>query len=803
MVALASALTLSLGVVARVAAEPRLFDEYALTSWTDEEGLSGSWIVGIAQDLHGYLWIGTVSGLIRFDGLQFERFHATDGTRLPQLSISAIHAARDGSVWVGFSGGGGIYRIQEGQVRDYGSADGLGEGRTTAFVEDVDAAMLAATSDGLYRLVKERWQRLGSAEGLPNGQVFTAYRDRAGSLWVVTSDAVLRRHGPQDKFRTVATHADAPLSLSESPSAAIWITNSSLGYSRLDPKHEASLPAVMRQGTGYRLLHDRGGNLWVATRGQGLWFVRNGDGIPQVVGTHNGLSNDTVRCLFEDRNGDVWVGTTVGLHRFARRRVTPITGLGVANTIAAAQDGDVWVGTTDGLVRFSSGTRRWYGTKDGLPSGDIRALYFDTSGTLWVSTAAGVAAFANDRFSPLPLNEGRWPAGASTIATDSAGNLWICTEDRGLFRWHSGRLSSAAPSGDVRPGAVRAISTDRSGQLWFRLAGGGIGLTNRQGTFSLLRESDKFHRSDLAVHEDDGGTVWLGSGERLTRFKGGKLSAITAANGLPEEAIRAIVTDKEGHLWIGTSGGIIRLGDKEFDLALADSAHRVDFRSYNSSDGLPGVPVRFGYPNAVRSADGRLWFVTSNGVMVVDPWRLSAPRPAPPVRIERVNANGHSFQPAGPFELPPRTMGLQIDYTALEFLSPRHVQFRYRLEGLDDNEWTEAGSRRQALFTHLPPGNYRFRVIARSSEGIWNEQGAALEFSIQPTFYQTRLFMGLCAIGAFAIATLAWRVRCQQVQRRFALVLTERARMAREVHDTLLQSLAGLELQVDAVSSQV
>lgn len=804
VIALACALT-SLGAVTSVAAEPGLFDEYTLTSWTDEEGLFGGWIVGIVQDAHGYLWIGTVSGLIRFDGLDFERFHGRKETRLPKRSVSSIYAARDGSVWVGFSGGGGIYRIREQDVRDYGPSDGLGGGRTTAFVEDVDAAMLAVTPDGLYRLANDRWHRLGSADGLPDEQVFATYRDRTGALWAVTSDAVFRRQNPQDMFRPVAKPAEVALDLADAPNGTIWITNPSHGFSRLDPQHSEVSSSIERHGIGYRLLHDRTGNLWVATLGQGLWFVRNGNGVPQVVGAHNGLSNNTVRCVFEDRNGDVWVGTTVGLHRFARKRVTPITDLGIVRAVAAAHNGDVWVGTADGLVRFANGTRRSYGTKDGLPSGDVHALYVDPAGALWVATAAGVAVLTKGRFSPLPLIEGRWPpSGASTVVTivaDLSGTLWICTEDRGVFRWSSGRLSRVALPGADRLAAVHSISTDRNARLWFMLGGGGIGVIDRQGVFSLVRDSDKFHRSDLAVHEDDRGTLWFGSGDRLTRFKDGALSAITGANGLPE-AIRAVVTDKDGHLWIGTSGGIIRVGDGEFDRVRADSERRVDYRSYNSSDGLPGSPVRLGYPNAVRSADGRLWFVTGNGVTVVDPARLSATRPAPAVRITRVSANGRSFEPAGPFELPPRTMGLQIDYTALEFLSPRQVQFRYRLDRLD-NAWTDAGSRRQALFTHLPPGSYRFHVIARNSEGVWNERGDTLEFSIQPMFYQTRLFSGLCAVGIFGIAVLAWQVRSQQVRRRFKLILAERARMAREIHDTLLQGLAGLELQVDAVSSQL
>jgi signal transduction histidine kinase/ligand-binding sensor domain-containing protein len=793
-----------LALPAASAAASRLFDEYALTSWTDDEGLFGGWIVGLAQDSHGYLWIGTVSGLIRFDGLNFERPQGTDATPLPQRSVSAVYGDRHGGVWVGFGGGVGIYRMQDQEIRGYGTSEGLAEGRTLGFVEDVDGTMLAVTVSGLYRLINDRWYRLGSEEGLPDGQTFAARLDRAGALWAATSEAIVRRPRSGDRFREVNRPADVPLALSESADGAMWGTSRTLGYRLLESERREPLKSTnVRRGNGHRLLHDRAGNLWVATLGQGLWFQPNGHGTLEVVDMKNGLSNDTVRSLFEDRNGDVWVGTTVGLHRFARRRVTPITDLGVVKAVEAGPDGTVWVGTSRGLVRFFDGVRRRYGTRDGLPSDDVRSLHIDDAGSLWVSTAGGVARLHHDKFATLPLAEGAWPSdGNSSLATDATGGVWLSSEDHGLVQWRDSILIRVAPSEQGGTGAVHSVSRDRKGQLWLMLAGGGLGLIDRHGAVALLRDSDKYHRSDLAVHEDDGGTMWFGSGERLTRFKDGGLSELTGMHGLPAAAIRSLVTDKEGNLWVGTSGGILRVTPGEIDRALADSAHRIDFRSYNPSDGLAGAPVRVGSPSAVRGADGKLWFVTGNGITILDPQRLSAARPALPVRIERITANGRSFEPSGVFTLPPRTTGLQIDYTALEFFSPREVQFRYRLEGLDD-EWIEAGSRRQALFTNLPPRHYRFQVSARSSEGIWSEQGDAIEFAIQPMFYQTRWFEVLCTMVAVGMAFVAIGARRRQVRRRFDLVLAERVRMARELHDTLLQSLAGLELQMDTMASQL
>ncbi|MGE0864927.1 MAG: two-component regulator propeller domain-containing protein [Vicinamibacterales bacterium] len=802
-VAAVCALGLLLVPPAGASAQSRLLDEYVLTSWTDEEGLFGGWIVGIAQDRDGYMWVGTVSGLIRFDGLNFERFHGTDGAQLPQRSVSSLYAASDGSIWVGYSGGGGIYRIRQRQVKDYGPADGLGGGRIAALTEDGHGVMFAATPDGLYRLERERWQKVAAGEGLPDGQVYSIYRDRTNALWAATSDAVFRRTPADQAFAVVTRTSEAPLGFSEAPDGEMWVTSPTVGFRRIDLRqHDGAPGGGGRRGHGARLLHDRAGNLWVATLGRGLWFMRNGASVPEAVGRDNGLSNDSVRGLFEDRHGDVWVGTTVGLHRFARRRVTPYTDLGVVRALEAGHDGAVWVATGGGVVQLLNGRRRHFGVADGLPSVDVRGLHVSRSGQLWVTTAGGVAAFTDGRFLPVRLDQGRWPTGTFTMATDSKGRLWLCSEDYGLFRWDNGRVQEVSLSLELHSADIHSVAVDRADRLWLLMSGGGVGLLEADGGFRLLRKSDRFHRSDLAFHEDDAGTIWLGAGERLTRFKDGVLAAVTVFSGLPAAAIRSIAGDRDGNLWIGTSGGIMRMAASEFEVALREPNRRLEFRSYSSSDGLPGVPVRNGYPSAIRAENGHLWFVTGNGATEVDPRRLSATRPPAPVRIQRVNANGRSFEPSGSFELPPRTTSLQIDYTALEFYAPRQLQFRYRLVGLDDG-WTDAGPRRQALFTNLPPRAYRFEVMARSSEGIWNPAAEAVEFSIQPMFYQTAWFAGLVITALAAAIALAWRVRRQQVRRRFELVLTERARMAREIHDTLLQSLAGLELQVDAIASQL
>ena len=323
-------------------------------------------------------------------------------------------------------------------------------------------------------------------------------------------------------------------------------------------------------------------------------------------------------------------------------------------------------------------------------------------------------------------------------------------------------------------------------------------MLDRSNTFRLLRPSDRHHFTDWAVHEDRRGAIWFGGGTRLTRFFNDQLEDITA--GFPGDAILSVVDDDQGYLWIATNSGIVHLAPSEFDKAVRDPSHPLAFRFYDASDGLAGMPSR--YNNAVRRVDGTLWFVTGRGLTSLEPSRLSVSRPAPAVRIETVNVNGSHFEPTSPLVLPAGATNIQIDYTALTFFSPRKVRFRYLLEGFDES-WTNAGTRREAVYTKVPPGSYRFRIAARSSEGIWNEEDTLLDLAIPPTFYQTRSFYAFCVLGAAATALFGWRARMQRVKHHFKLVLAERVRLSREIHDTLLQSLVGVALQLDAASTSI
>ncbi len=780
--------------------ESKVLDEYSLTSWTTEDGLLTPWVTAIAQDEEGYLWLGTENGLVRFDGVRFVPFDASDETALPRMYIDSVYVTQDASLWVGF-GGGGISRVRGGRVKNYGQGDGFTGRRVTQFVEDHDGTLWAASRAGLYRFAHERWELVGSAQGLPEGPVYKIYQDRSDTLWLGTSAGVFRREKARRDFHVVDESIRHFPSFSEFPSGALWITDPQIGFRRLaGQKSPLPSPRPPHQGIGHALLHDRLGNLWLATQGQGLWFLQRDkaqDIAPDVFGTDDGLSSNTVHSLFEDREGNVWVGTRSGLHKFSRRRLKPMANLGPVQAIAAGLEGDMWVAEAQRLARFSGAEPRWYG--DGLQS-VIRALHVDMTGVLWIATESGVARLSRDRIAPVPLVKGEWPAQIRAITTDASGALWICDEGYGLFHWSKGRLTTFDPSPEIDHSMIDFVATDSQGRVWLSVHGGGLGVLDQEHQFRLVRAFDDRHFSDLTMHEDSTGAMWFGGGDRLTRFKDGTLVAVDQQNGFPNGLIGGVLDDDQGYLWIMTSSsGLIRLAQSEFDKTVVDPTHQLDFRFYDA--GFTGSG-RSGFPRFALGPNRRFWFVTTNGLIVVDPRQLSADRPAPVVRIEGIDGDGREFTPAPGLVLPAGTKTLRIDYTALTFFSPRRVLFRYRLEGFDE-QWVDAGTRRQAFYTQLTPQEYRFRVIARNGEGLWTEQDTVLDFSVQPLFFQTGWFAFMCVGTLIMILLAAWRFRVRQVRHQFVLVFSERVRLSREIHDTLLQSLVGVALQLDGVSSDL
>lgn len=777
--------------------------EYTVLYWTENDGLPSSIISAIAQDSDGYLWLGTNEGVVRFDGTRFVRWNALSRTPLPERRVMSLLASPDGSLWVGFGGSGGVSRIRNLEVTNYDHADGIPEDFVISLTEDRNRIIWAASPSGLYRFGGERWERAGPEGGVPEGRISNIHEDKAGRLWIGTTAGIFRRNAGERTFQQVDAVNNFVNDFSEDPTGTIWTTDPLVGFRRVAQPSGNGRPFQHLRGNGIRLMHDRQGDLWVGTLGQGLWRVRNDRGTNsaaaiQVITADTGLSSNGVRSLFEDGEGNIWVGADGGLHRLSLASVTPVRNLGLVRAVVSSRDGTVWAGTANGLIRNPGAD----GERRELRTSNVSALHEDRNGTLWVATDRGLLRRAGGRFSPVPLPMNIRPQRIVAMTSDSLGNLWLCDQEVGVFRWNNGQLKAFSPSPELGRRTAYAVQADTRDRVWVALSGGMLAVIEPGEKRQVY--GPRTGGSLRTIYEGRGNTIWLGGDDGLSRLSNGRFITASRKNGLPGNAVSAVLEDADGYLWAGVNSGIIRLSPREFDELADNPDYQVRYRIYDRSDGLAGLPLWQGAPTAVGGSEGRLWFVTGEGLTVVDTKKAKESRLKPRARIESVIVDDQRLSPIQGVDLPPLTRRLQIEYASPSSISASatKIRFRYRLEGFDP-DWIEAGTRRQVSYTALPPRSYRFRVVANTSDGTWTEGGATWDFSITPAFYQARWFYGMCVMAVLLTLWVAWRLHLRRVQHQFSLVLAERTRVGRELHDTLLQSLVGVALQLEALSERV
>ena len=388
----------------------------------------------------------------------------------------------------------------------------------------------------------------------------------------------------------------------------------------------------------------------------------------------------------------------------------------------------------------------------------------------------------------------------TVIEEDGENRVWLFDDRGGFYRWADNRITDFSNDSLLRGKSVLAARSDGRGRVWLGLNEGGVLLFDGS-VFHPYSESDGLAGGSVnAVYIDDNAAVWIGTERGLSRFDGLRFVTWNASNGLPGERVLWILSDNEGRIWLGYSTGVACITLSELDRAQKDPSHRVVYSFLDDGDGLKGNPDRRWQSSAVRASSGKLWFRTSEGVAIIDPQDLRRNLVRPPVHVERLVADGTVADVSHPVRLPPLTREIEIDYTALSLAEPRHVRFRYKLDGFDA-DWRDVGTRRQAFYTNLHPHTYRFRVLACNNDGVWNESGATVDFDILPAFYQTRAFLLLCVLLLIVLASGLYRLRVWQVtshlRERFEERLKERTRIAQELHDNLIQDIMGISLQIE------
>jgi signal transduction histidine kinase/ligand-binding sensor domain-containing protein len=813
-----SALALALGFCACAAtpagAEPAVPPRYVMTAWAAEKGLPPGDVFAIAQDTDGYLWLGTPSGLLRFDGSRFTAWPPPEmDAPLPTAPVHALVGAPDGSLWVGFGGGGGVVRIRRREIVRYSTSDGAPPG-VTDMIQDRQGTIWVATRRGLYRCIDGKWAVVGAEEGFEASDASSIYEDRDGQLWVGTGRGIYRKNG--DRFALSDATVLGVQSLAADESGAIWATDPNRILRKLSSKSAVAHSSDIRMpASAWRLMLDRQGQLWAAAFGSGLLRVTNPTGpspIIERVEYEHRLAGSP-RSLFQDRDGHIWVGMRGGLLRLSERSfASPASLEGLTNegvrTATVGRDGSVWVATGHGLNRFTGVQRTSYSLAQTM------ALHTDRQGSLWVSAAQRVGKWIDGRLLPVDLPGDVGRSRVMAMTSDARGTLWLCTSLRGVMTWNGRELQALQGGTPLRRSggqgdatlasrSCQSIYTDSQDRVWLGFLSGGAAVHDHGSVHTFTVADGMTPGTVLAILEDRNGAVWLSTSTGISRYRSGRLTPITRVNAPLADLVPVLVEDHEGYIWAGVNSGasVIRFHPDEVDRVAANPAHQLEYALYDETDGMQqGSQTWQSGVGGVRGGDGRLWLATGMGMTIIDPARLPPRRPPAVPRIEEVTADGRRLSPASDLRLPAGTSTLRIGYGSVSLASAAKLRFRYMLEGVDP-DWVHAGTAREATYANVASGDYRFRV-STTHDGRWTE-AAFWDFSVAPPFYRTGSFVALIALAAGSMVVLGWWLRLRAVRSQYALVFAERARVSREIHDTLLQSLAAIGVELESIATEL
>jgi signal transduction histidine kinase/ligand-binding sensor domain-containing protein len=811
--------------------------QYAHTAWTTQEGSLRAGVRTIAQSPDGYLWLGTEFGLLRFDGVQFVSWNPPQGQHIPSTNIRSVLAARDGTLWIGTLEG--LASWKDGRVTEYPE---LAQQNVLTLLEDSNGTVWAGTfgtPKGKLCAIQREAVKCYGDDGSLGEWVWSLYEDSEHRLWVGSETGLWRwRPGPAKRYPLPhAIETSQALAEGENGTGLLAV-GEHIWQLRNEGAVEYRFTVPPGRVMPVNLFRDHDGGLWIGTLQRGLLHVQQER--TSTFAQSDGLSSDHVLSMFEDREGNIWVGTMDGLDRFRDTSVVSISqkqGLSSASveSVLVARDNTVWLSTLDGLNRWNNGrvtiywpgdrnpkqraeltatgqTRSVYGSSGkavvteiddpGLPDNTVGSLYEDERGRIWVSAPKGIARFENGRFSVVKELPGGW---VNAITSDTHGGVWISYQDLGLLHWVDGKLVETVPwsrlGGNVIVSSV--IPDPVRGGLWLGFFQGELAFFKDGQIRASYGKNEGLGKGRImGLTLDRDGTVWASTEGGLSRLRNGKIATLTSSNGLPCDTIHWAV-ELNGTFWMYTACGLLRVARSELENWAANPSRSIQFTRLGRSDGVRIRALLTGYtPRVSESANGQLWFANLEAVSVINPRHLVLNKTAPPVHIERIIADSKTYDPLAGLRLPARVHDLTIDYTALSFAAPEKVRFRFKLEG-QDKDWREAVNDREVQYSNLPPKHYRFRVLACNNSGVWNDEGAALDFVIPPMWYQTNWFYAACVAAFFAMGWGIYEIRVRQLAAQFNMRLeervNERTRIARDLHDTLLQSFHGLLLRFQTV----
>jgi signal transduction histidine kinase/ligand-binding sensor domain-containing protein len=818
----------------------RHISQYAHTAWRVQDGFE----VGttVAQTSDGYLWFGTSSGLLRFDGVKFVPYD------LPVVSPSIrsynyLLGGRDGSLWIGTRDG--LARLKDGKLQWI--SDPAEHSGISVILEDPEGTIwltryhVPAHQGPLCRVEGSRLHCYGEADGILVSYGLGLARDSAGNLWFGSSALCRWRAGSGSTYLNEISKrpngGDGIIDVAVGPSGTIWATTQvaspGMGVLWFSGSKWANYVVPGFDGrtlSSQALFMDREHSLWIGTDREGVYRVH--DGVGEHYGVADGLTGREVILVFEDREGNIWVITNGGIDMF---RDTPIVSYsdreGLSGTsiraVLGLRDGSLWIANERAIDILNDGHHGVLPAQ-GTFDEDVSALFQDHNGVVWMGRANRLFSYRNDRYQEISAPEGSNVKNDSiaAITEDAAGNIWVLTARQRLSRVTNGRAAEIL-NANITNRLGGALAADHKGGLWIASRADTLRYykDGNSRTISLKRPESSFSVFGLFVDSDD--ALLVATSDGLFRWDGQTIRVLNSRHGLPSDVVYSIILDDESALWVRCQKGVARISDSEFDYWRRHVDSKPLMQVFDRLDGSRPVGSFLIQPSATKTTDGRLWFVATTTVQMIDPKKTFRNELVPPVYVERVVADHKEYRGITGIKLPSLTRDVQIDYTALSLTVPQKVLFRYQLEGHHEG-WQEAGTRRQAFYNDLAPGNYRFRVIASNNSGVWNETGASIEFSVAAPYYQAAWFRALCVAAILALLWAIYRVRVGVLEQRHQLFVQnqelleqhhsevtalndrlmraeegERARIAGELHDGVLQKITLLSLSLGAAKRQV
>ncbi len=794
--ALLLATTLSLPATAL---DQKALGAYAREVWTTRDGLPHNQVNSIAQTPEGYLWFATWEGVVRYNGQEFRSFGRNNVPAMLDSGIRSVTVGPSGALVVATSRGG--VSVLRGETwTTYTTDNGLTQNETFAALEDRSGRLWIATENrGITRLDGTKATVFNANNGLPSDVGYALVEDGSGAVWIATGEGIARLEGERVQAFSIAAGLPdgAAFSLAVAPDGGLYVGTEQGLYLGRSGRFERvpEVPAVAIAS----LQVDDQGSLWIGTVSRGL--MRLGDRGLERFDTGDGLPNNRVASLFADREGSLWVGTNAGLMRFADTPfVTIDSHQGLADDYVRAllqtRGGDVLIGSSRGLDFWRD---EKVTSTQGLESESVLSLAEDKAGNIWIGTyATGLVRWADgaiqERFTSadvLPSNQVR------AVIEGSDGTLWVGTA-RGLMRRKDGVSLSLGEKDGLPRDFVLSLREVADGSVW-------VGTSNGAGHV----QGDKITALDLTamdgaqdvfgVHEDDDGTLWFATDRGVVRLRNGALSIVGGRQGLPVDAVFQVVVDNYGNFWLTSNAGVVYVRRDDMEAVANGSGGRLDYQQFAEADGMGSAQCNGGAgPAALRARDGSIWVATAKGVSVVQPDQLPRYQLAPPpVVIEGLRVDDANASANGNLVLPPGTRKLELDYVSLSYRTPEQIRYRYRLEGFD-NGWVERSTRRNAQYTNLPPGQYRFQVSAAQRGSGWSPETASVNFEIQPRLYQRPWF--LPAAGSLLALFLygLYRARVSQLKAR-------EAQLSRIVDDrtkALSEKNGELELKNETIRKQ-